>query len=552
MGSEGTIWELQWISAFRHKLWMRIKPAAKTGKIQLCLVSAADPSQLPLDLLPAPSPLFSIFRPKPMLPPDKSQAFSSDKSGIFCLDPASCPVREGDWLVTVFHDKNAAPLFLTKALRLCFLLHVPSLSLQDGLLLFPAGGEEGRLMLRCRSVRFYDSALTWWKERICYCLSCVAGLLGIKNESWLIFEKYCGRAEDNGYAFFSYCMQALPEKKRRHIYYILDRKAGCWKEVHDRYGRQILPFMSFRHIWLMLRSPLYVSSESKAHGYAWKAKPNPVIRQIRTGPHRILFLQHGVTALKRVDDIFGRQGSDPMTWFAVSSEREQTIVTEHFGYRKEEVPVLGFPRWDLLHDRSKGGRTFLLLPTWRKWLEEVDKDTFVASGYYRAYESLLKDQELWRMLKETDSRLVFCLHPKFAPMLETFLSVVHGGDAPIRLAAYGERPIKEWIEECSALVTDYSSVCWDALYLGKPVLFYQFDQERYLDVTGSYLDLDTELPGEGYKTLEDLTAGMRKVAEGGFAREEKFTAQRKAYFAFGDRENCRRVYDFLKDKEENP
>ena len=542
MGRERTSWELRWIRAFRHKFWVRIDSAQEMKDAEVCLIMAADPSLPPVRLLSSRQVLFSRFRCKNTL-------FPLPFSGLYCLDPAFCRVREGDWLVSVDYAGSAAPLFLTEALRLCFLLHVPSLLLSDGLLLFPFGGEGGRLMLRCRKVQFYDSALTWWKERLCYALFCVISLLGVKNDSWLVYEKFCSRAEDNGYAFFSYCMQVLPEKKRRHIYYILDRKAGCWNEFHDAYGRQLVPFMSFRHIWLMLRSPLYVSSESKTHGYAWKAKPNPVIRQIRTGPHRILFLQHGVTALKRVDGIFGRHGTDPMTWFAVSSEAEQRIVTEHFGYQKEEVPILGFPRWDLLYDRASDRRVFLVLPTWRKWLEEQDRDTFMSSQYYLAYISLLRDQSLRQMLKETDSRLVFCLHPKFSPFMETFRDAEGMADDRVSLAVYGERPVKDWLEECSALVTDYSSVCWDAVYMGKPVLFYHFDQERYLEVTGSYLNLDTELPGEQYKTLEDLEEGMRKLAEADFIWQEDLRAKREAYFAFHDRDNCRRVYEFLENQE---
>lgn len=49
----------------------------------------------------------------------------------------------------------------------------------------------------------------------------------------------------------------------------------------------------------------------------------------------------------------------------------------------------------------------------------------------------------------------------------------------IRLIAFGEEPANELMMRCKMLVTDYSSVCWDVFYLDKPVVFFQFDREKY-------------------------------------------------------------------------
>ncbi|WP_396133684.1 CDP-glycerol glycerophosphotransferase family protein, partial [Faecalibacillus intestinalis] len=39
--------------------------------------------------------------------------------------------------------------------------------------------------------------------------------------------------------------------------------------------------------------------------------------------------------------------------------------------------------------------------------------------------------------------------------------------------------IQNQLINCKLLITDYSSVCWDMLFMAKPVLFFQFDIDRY-------------------------------------------------------------------------
>jgi len=76
------------------------------------------------------------------------------------------------------------------------------------------------------------------------------------------------------------------------------------------------------------------------------------------------------------------------------------------------------------------------------------------------------------------------------------------------------------------LVTDYSSVFFDYANLGKPMVFYMYDLDRYAEgLRGLYLSL-SELPGPVVKTERELIAELRK-AQGDAARTkarlERFT-----------------------------
>lgn len=59
-----------------------------------------------------------------------------------------------------------------------------------------------------------------------------------RQKNWVVYEKFCKTAQDNSYYFFKYCMEHLPEKERRHIYYIMDpgsRTTRMWPVTAARW-----------------------------------------------------------------------------------------------------------------------------------------------------------------------------------------------------------------------------------------------------------------------------------------------------------------------------
>ena len=133
---------------------------------------------------------------------------------------------------------------------------------------------------------------------------------------------------------------------------------------------------------------------------------------------------------------------------------------------------------------------------------------------------------------------------KLAEMLPAF----HGEkDTPVRLIPYGSRRLDELIMSCCALITDYSSVCWDACYLSKPVIFFQFDAERYLHATGSYLNFETELPGVRVTDEASLTAEVRKRARCGWQPDPESETRAGRMLPVRDAQNCARTEAFVRN-----
>ena len=388
----------------------------------------------------------------------------------------------------------------------------------------------------------YDDRVTRLKEVLVPSWSIIWSRLNRKRRIWLVFEKFSSAAQDNGFYFFKWCMENLPADKKKDIYYVIDKNAKDYENLKP-YSAQVLQFMSFRHLLYAINAKVYVGSDSRKHLYAWRPKPNLI--SIRMAARPIHFLQHGVTALKRTDGLFGAKGSSPMTHITTTSDYEQHIMDEFWGYSPSNAPVLGFTRWDVLEDKSTPeDKTILVMPTWRAWLEEKPDEDFIASDYFRNYMEMLGDERLNSCLEEHGAKLIFFIHPKFKDYLGRFSAPSEN----VELVQFGSRPLNEIMMKCRMLVTDYSSVCWDVYYMGKPVIFYQFDYDMYMDVHGSYLDMEHELFGDRYTELDDVIGGIRAAIESGFEESERAREMRPKYFKYIDSDNSKRTYEYLRKK----
>ena len=458
------------------------------------------------------------------------------------IDMSKIKLEELFWDVFVLTKKNGCDIrmsaYWTKHQRFMLMLLGTQCKATEDHIIFPYGTISGKIAFTYRQISKYDGVGTKIKELIALGLYVALLPYWKKKRLWLVFEKFCSMAQDNGYYFFKYCMEDLKGKKD-HIYYILDKDSVDWEKM-QKYGKQVIPFMSIKHILYCMVANLYIGSDSKKHLYAWRAKPNLISNRI--SKHNILFLQHGVTALKRVDHIFGKKGTSAMTHFTTTSRFEQEIVVQNFGYSEKNAPILGFTRWDVLGDTSKEDeRIILAMPTWRSWLEEKSAEEFKKSDYYHNYMQLLQSKKLGQILKENNVKLVFYIHPKFKDYLSEFN--VSGDN--IQLIPFGSEPLNEIMKKCSMLITDYSSVCWDVCYLDKPVLFYQFDYDMYMQAHGSYLDMEHELFGDRYVEYEALIDGVQEYIDNGFKEKEEYTKLKDYYFEYRDNDNSKRTYEYI-------
>ena len=59
--------------------------------------------------------------------------------------------------------------------------------------------------------------------------------------------------------------------------------------------------------------------------------------------------------------------------------------------------------------------------------------------------------------------------------MQKYRSSFHGTPGLVEIPDPSAVTVQELLQKCEILITDYSSVYFDVLYLKKPVLFYQWD-----------------------------------------------------------------------------
>ena len=82
-------------------------------------------------------------------------------------------------------------------------------------------------------------------------------------------------------------------------------------------------------------------------------------------------------------------------------------------------------------------------------------------------------------------------------------------------------------------------------YQRKPVLFYQFDLQDYLQVHGSYINMECDLFGSTAKNTEELLKHLEQCIKSGFSLSEQQKEQYNYYFKYVDDKNSQRICEAI-------
>src|SRR5699024_8033083 len=146
-----------------------------------------------------------------------------------------------------------------------------------------------------------------------------------------------------------------------------------------------------------------------------------------------------------------------------------------------------FPRHDRLislarSDSNRGhGRHILLMPTWRAYFagssrgrtgERELNPEFYGSRFVTEWVGLASSARLRALCDHEGLDVVFMPHPNLEPYLD-------GLDLPahVRVATYAQADVQEMIASAALLITDYSSVAFDAAIARRPLAYFQLDRE---------------------------------------------------------------------------
>lgn len=357
----------------------------------------------------------------------------------------------------------------------------------------------------------------------------------IKNRHlWLICED--GKtARDNGYHFFKYVRNEHPND---YCFYVIDKNSKEYEKV-KKY-ENIIQFKSIKH-WLYYMSAEYNISIHK-HG-------NPcqsfffIIHVVLNLYNNRVFLQHGIT---KDDSPWIYYKNTKFRYFICGAKREFDFIKERFGYPNGNVIYTGFPRFDNLNDLTINEKQILIMPTWRNWMggNYYTKEDFLKSDFYLKWNSLLNDEELLNYLKQNKLYVLFYPHQH----VQKFIDCFKFDKECIKIAKTQEIDIQSALKESKILITDYSSVYMDFAYMLKPVIYFQFDYEKYRNnqLQQGYYDYKKDSFGPVTYSIKQTITETKKILDGNF--DNKYINRMKKFFSIKDQKNCERIYEVLKKR----
>ena len=116
------------------------------------------------------------------------------------------------------------------------------------------------------------------------------------------------------------------------------------------------------------------------------------------------------------------------------------------------------------------------------------------------------------------------------------------------LASWTEYDIQELMMSSEMMITDYSSVFFDMVYMKKPIVFYQFDLEDFRkgQYEEGYFDYKNNPFGKSCYELQDLVAEFKRIVSRDYKCDNEFLKAHEEYFPYYDTNNSERVYEAIK------
>lgn len=359
---------------------------------------------------------------------------------------------------------------------------------------------------------------------------------------WLICERKTD-ARDNGYWFFKYMVENHPEQE---TVYAISHDSADYLKVKN-IGK-VIEFGSLKHWIYYFAAEKNVSSQKEG-------KPNAAVcfvLEVYLGIRKNrVYLKHGII-------------KDDMKWIyynvskinllCCAAKREQKYIQDKFGYPEDHVQLVGLCRFDNLLTEHDTKKQILVLPTWREWLGRVSSDMkkfetaerMEDTEYFKTWIGFLKNPELHKMLDEFEYSLLFYPHPSMQQYLKLFDI---GKQNRITIASKEKYDIQQLLMESSLLITDYSSIYFDFAYMKKPLIYYQFDYEKYRagQYQEGYYVYSKDAFGPVVRTEAEILSWLRRQLLMDCKMESEYESKVDCFFAYHDNKNCERTYLAIKE-----
>lgn len=389
------------------------------------------------------------------------------------------------------------------------------------------------LYLTVRKRNITDGRFEQIKLNLAYYLSRILP----KKKIILLFEKESSRYEESASVLY----EKLIDKGYKNAYFILDRNYPYIKNISNKYRTHIVYKGTFKHYLYFFQSKTFLGSEALVHAIDLRISNKHALNKINDNTIDYVFLQHGVMYMVSLD-------SESRSFFKpMKTQGKYRVVTSsvaearHFidlgGYDSEFIYVCGLPKFDR-NTWNPDADKIVIMPTWRPWEYNEARYDFKNTKYYKMIERMVNS-----IPHKYREKLMILPHPLFYDAIK---------DADFELKKYlnVNEKYDDILKETRILITDYSSIAYDAFYRGCNVIFYWEEKDECMEKYGPSTKLmlnENNVFGDICLKPRDLTNALEVNYYHG--QDDVYKERYSRLVDFHDGQNTERLIEFLRKDE---
>lgn len=385
------------------------------------------------------------------------------------------------------------------------------------------------LYFTVRELKETDSKKNQVKIFLGKMLSCVYP----KEDMVLLFEKDSSRYEESASVLY----EKLIDLGYKNIYFIFDNRYEYLYDIPLKYRSNIIYKGTLKHYIYFFKCKKFIGTEGLAHAIDLRIANKFANNKIYSKNVSYVFLQHGVMYMVSLDADMRKHFNkeDKEAYRVVISSK---LEGEHFvslgGYDKENLYLTGLPKFDR-NTLNKFADKIVIMPTWRRWEYNTVRDNINDSNYFKMVQRMVDC-----VPDEYKEKIIVLPHPLFANIIKT---------KNMQLNKYIPKNViyDEILKDTRLLITDYSSISYDAFYRGSNIIFYWEEKDFCVKQYGKNAKLmltEEKAFGDVVYNSKDLKKSIKKNYCN--MQKEEYIEKYKRIVEFHDGKNTDRVIACLK------
>lgn len=403
------------------------------------------------------------------------------------------------------------------------------ISHQHGLTSFFRETRKGNIALTVRNLNTTDKLSNRLKLNFAWFLSQLTAFY--KPESLiLLFEKNASKYEEGAKVVYEY----LCDNRNYNARFVLDRATfDTLSKLSPQYKKGLIVSHTLKHYFLFFKSEVFIGTETLAHCIELRAQNKHVQRKLKDSNIKYVFLQHGPTYMVSLDSpqrtFFRRSEVKGEMLIAINSELEKRHFVDLGGFDSNDLLLSGMPKFDASYQNPDADK-IVIMPTWRAWeFNEIRANP--------------KETKYWKMIERIKNAIPSELEDKIVVKTHPLFDVNNSGTIK------QSESIDALLRETNLLITDYSSVAYDAFYRGANVIFYWEEKDEcmrnYGEPTHLMIDSDTA-PGYVCWNPDWLSVLVKKAY--GKPQPKDHVEKFNKIVSFHDGKNTERLITMIEDR----